>query len=483
MKKKLIIEFESFLKKDQVISDEVSIQVYQRDGLSGYSGLPSIVILPESELEIIKVIRLCNRYNTPVVTRGAGTGLSGGAVPSEGSVVLSTSRLNKILDVDQRRRVAIVQPGVRNIVISQAVKDLNLFYAPDPSSQIACSIGGNVAENSGGVHCLKYGLTLHNIVSLRAVDFEGNVLKFGSNGLDAPGLDLLSLMIGSEGMLGVVTEITVKLTPNPKVAKVIMASFETVENAADAVAGIISKGVIPAGLEMMDQGMIGAVEDFVKAGYDTNAAAILLCESDGEAQEVEEEIAFMEEILASYGASKCMVSQDDCQRALFWSGRKNAFPASGRLSPDYYCIDGTIPRKKVGLMLREIKKLEKQYKLRCINVFHAGDGNLHPLILFDSSVDGEFDKTERFGEDILRLCVEFGGTITGEHGVGLEKLGAMCSQFSDDEREVFLGIKAAFDQKELLNPGKVVPSLSRCVEKGRVHIHSGKRKFDEIPSF
>jgi glycolate oxidase len=340
-----------------------------------------------------------------------------------------------------------------------------------------------VAENSGGVHCLKYGLTLHNIVSLRAVDFEGNVLKFGSNGLDAPGLDLLSLMIGSEGMLGVVTEITVKLTPNPKVAKVIMASFETVENAADAVAGIISKGVIPAGLEMMDQGMIGAVEDFVKAGYDTNAAAILLCESDGEAQEVEEEIAFMEEILASYGASKCMVSQDDCQRALFWSGRKNAFPASGRLSPDYYCIDGTIPRKKVGLMLREIKKLEKQYKLRCINVFHAGDGNLHPLILFDSSVDGEFDKTERFGEDILRLCVEFGGTITGEHGVGLEKLGAMCSQFSDDEREVFLGIKAAFDQKELLNPGKVVPSLSRCVEKGRVHVHAGKRKFDEIPSF
>lgn len=483
MKKKLITEFESFLKKDQVISDEVSIQVYQRDGLSGYSGLPSIVILPESELEIVKVIKICNMHNTPVVTRGAGTGLSGGAIPSPGSVVLSTSRLNKILDVDQRRRVAIVQPGVRNIVISQAVKDLNLFYAPDPSSQIACSIGGNVAENSGGVHCLKYGLTLHNIVSLRAVDFEGNVLKFGSKGLDAAGLDLLSLMIGSEGMLGVVTEITVKLTPNPKVAKVIMASFETVESAADAVAGIIAKGVIPAGLEMMDQGMIGAVEDFVKAGYDTTAAAILLCESDGEAQEVEEEIAFMEEILASYGASKCMVSQDDCQRALFWSGRKNAFPASGRLSPDYYCIDGTIPRKKVGLMLREIKKLEKQYKLRCINVFHAGDGNLHPLILFDSSVDGEFDKTERFGEDILKLCVEFGGTITGEHGVGLEKLGAMCSQFSDDEREVFLGIKAAFDQKELLNPGKVVPSLSRCVEKGRVHVHSGKRKFDEIPSF
>ena len=483
MDKNLLEELKVFLKTDQIITDKSSIQVYQRDGLSGYSGIPCMVLLPESENDIVRIVEICSKYNTPVVTRGAGTGLSGGAVPTNGSIVLSTSRLNKILKVNPEQRMAVVQPGVRNIAISEKVKEFNLFYAPDPSSQIACSIGGNVAENSGGVHCLKYGLTLHNVVSVRAVDCEGNVINFGLDSFDFPGLDLLSLIVGSEGMLVVITEITVRLLPRPSSAKVIMASFNAVEDAADAVAGIISEGIVPAGLEMMDGGMVQAVEDFVHAGYDTEAAAILLCESDGLAAEVDEEIDLMVGTLKKFGASKCLISADDHQRNLFWSGRKNAFPASGRLSPDYYCIDGTIPRKKVGVMLREIERMEGLYNLRCINVFHAGDGNLHPLILFDSAQPGEFEKTEKFGEEILDLCVKFGGTITGEHGVGLEKLGSMCVQFSEDERNTFSAVKFSFDKNNIFNPGKVIPVLSRCVEKGRKHVHKDKREFKEIPSF
>ena len=483
MDKNLLKELQSFLKIDQIITDKSSIQVYQRDGLSGYSGIPGMVLLPESENDIVKIVKICCKYNTPVVTRGAGTGLSGGAVPTDGSIVLSTSRLNKILKVNPEQRTAVVQPGVRNIVISEKAKEFNLFYAPDPSSQIACSIGGNVAENSGGVHCLKYGLTLHNVVNVRAVDCEGSVIDLGLDSFDFPGLDLLSLIVGSEGMLAVITEITVRLLPRPCSAKVIMASFNAVEDAANAVAGIISEGIVPAGLEMMDGGMVQAVEDFVHAGYDTEAAAILLCESDGMAAEVDEEIDLMVGTLKKFGASKCLVSANDHQRDLFWSGRKNAFPASGRLSPDYYCIDGTIPRKKVGAMLREIERMEESYNLRCINVFHAGDGNLHPLILFDSSKPGEFEKTEEFGEEILDLCVKFGGTITGEHGVGLEKLGSMCVQFTEDERNTFSAVKFAFDKNNLFNPGKVIPILSRCVEKGRKHVHEDNRDFKEIPSF
>ena len=483
MDKDLLEELKAFLKTDQIIADKSSIQVYQRDGLSGYSGTPGMVLLPESENDIVKIVKTCSKYSIPVVTRGAGTGLSGGAVPTNGSIVLSTSRLNKILKVNPAQRTAVVQPGVRNIAISEKVKEFNLFYAPDPSSQIACSIGGNVAENSGGVHCLKYGLTLHNVVNVRAIDCEGNVINFGLDSFDSPGLDLLSLIVGSEGMLAVITEITVRLLPRPRSAKVIMASFNAVEDAADAVAGIISEGIVPAGLEMMDGGMVQAVEDFVHAGYDTEAAAILLCESDGMAAEVDEEIDLMVGTLKKFGASKCLVSADDHQRDLFWSGRKNAFPASGRLSPDYYCIDGTIPRKKVGVMLKEIKRMEGFYNLRCINVFHAGDGNLHPLILFDSAQPGEFEKTEKFGEEILDLCVKFGGTITGEHGVGLEKLGSMCVQFSEDERNTFSAVKFSFDEKNIFNPGKVIPVLSRCIEKGRKHVHRDNREFKEIPSF
>jgi len=483
MDKNLLQELKAFLKIDQIITDMSSIQVYQRDGLSGYSGIPSMVLLPESENDIVKIVKICSKYKTPIVTRGAGTGLSGGAVPTEGSIVLSTSRLNKILKVNSEQRLAVVQPGVRNIAISEKAKEFNLFYAPDPSSQIACSIGGNVAENSGGVHCLKYGLTLHNVVNVRAIDCEGNVMNLGLESFDFPGLDLLSLIVGSEGMLVVITEITVRLLPRPSSAKVIMASFNAVEDAANAVAGIISEGIVPAGLEMMDGGMVKAVEDFVHAGYDTEAAAILLCESDGMAIEVDEEIDLMVGALKKFGAEKCLVSADDHQRDLFWSGRKNAFPASGRLSPDYYCIDGTIPRKKVGAMLREIERMEGFYNLRCINVFHAGDGNLHPLILFDSSEPGEFEKTEKFGEEILDLCVKFGGTITGEHGVGLEKLGSMCVQFTEDERNTFSAVKCSFDKNNLFNPGKVIPVLSRCVEKGRKHVHKDNREFKEIPSF
>jgi glycolate oxidase len=483
MDKNLLQELKAFLKIDQIITDMSSIQVYQRDGLSGYSGIPGMVLLPESENDIVKIVKICSKYKTPVVTRGAGTGLSGGAVPTEGSIVLSTSRLNKILKINPEQRLAVVQPGVRNIAISEKAKEFNLFYAPDPSSQIACSIGGNVAENSGGVHCLKYGLTLHNVVNVRAIDCEGNVMSLGLESFDFPGLDLLSLIVGSEGMLVVITEITVRLLPRPSSAKVIMASFNAVEDAANAVAGIISEGIVPAGLEMMDGGMVKAVEDFVHAGYDTEAAAILLCESDGMAIEVDEEIDLMVGALKKFGAEKCLVSADDHQRDLFWSGRKNAFPASGRLSPDYYCIDGTIPRKKVGAMLREIERMEGFYNLRCINVFHAGDGNLHPLILFDSSEPGEFEKTEKFGEEILDLCVKFGGTITGEHGVGLEKLGSMCVQFTEDERNTFSAVKFSFDKNNLFNPGKVIPVLSRCVEKGRKHVHKDNREFKEIPSF
>ena len=483
MDKNLLQELKAFLKIDQIITDMSSIQVYQRDGLSGYSGIPDMVLLPESENDIVKIVKICSKYETPVVTRGAGTGLSGGAVPTEGSIVLSTSRLNKILKVNPEQRSAVVQPGVRNIAISEKAKEFDLFYAPDPSSQIACSIGGNVAENSGGVHCLKYGLTLHNVVNVRAIDCEGNVMNLGLESFDFPGLDLLSLIVGSEGMLVVITEITVRLLPRPSSAKVIMASFNAVEDAANAVAGIISEGIVPAGLEMMDGGMVKAVEDFVHAGYDTEAAAILLCESDGMAIEVDEEIDLMVGALKKFGAEKCLVSADDHQRDLFWSGRKNAFPASGRLSPDYYCIDGTIPRKRVGAMLREIERMEGFYNLRCINVFHAGDGNLHPLILFDSSKPGEFEKTEKFGEEILDLCVKFGGTITGEHGVGLEKLGSMCVQFTEDERNAFSAVKFAFAKNNLSNPGKVIPVLSRCVEKGRKHVHKDNREFKEIPSF
>ncbi len=483
IEKKILDNFENLLGSENLIFEKEALEVYKQDGLSGHSGEPSAVMLPKNEQQVIDIMKICNTHNLKVVTRGSGTGLSGGAIPANGAIVLSTSRLNNIISVDPTRRIAKVQPGVRNLVVSEAASPYGFFYAPDPSSQIACSIGGNVAENSGGVHCLKYGLTLHNVLRIRAVTIDGEIFEAGSEAFDTPGYDLMALLIGSEGMLAVVTEISLRLLPKPTFAKVILASFDDVQKASKAVAEIIASGITPAGLEMMDHGMIEAVENFVHAGYDLNAQAILLCESDGTCNEVEEEIDKLKTILTEFGSTNLRISKDEDERALFWSGRKNAFPASGRISPDYYCIDGTIPRRKLGEMLSFISILERKYNLRCLNVFHAGDGNLHPLILFDSSMPEQFELTERFGEEILQKCIEFGGTITGEHGVGLEKLDSMCVQFSNSERKAFFLIKDAFDSKNLLNPGKVIPTLSRCAEKGRMHVHKGKLSFPDIPRF
>jgi len=416
----------------------------------------------------------------PVVPRGAGTGLSGGAMPHGEGVLLSMARFNKILKLDPRARTATVQPGVRNLAVSEAAAPHGLFYAPDPSSQIACTIGGNVAENSGGVHCLKYGLTVHNVLRVRALTITGETVEFGSNAPDAPGYDLLALAIGSEGLLAVTTEVTLRLLPQPPTAQVVMASFDDVAKAGDAVAAVIGAGIIPAGLEMMDRAMIAAVEQYIGAGYDLDAAAILLCESDGTAAEVREEVARMREVMEKSGATQVRVSRDEPERLRFWAGRKAAFPAIGRLSPDYYCMDGTIPRKRLADMLLAIQGMEKKYDLRCANVFHAGDGNLHPLIMYDAGKPDELARTEAFGAEILELSVRYGGTVTGEHGVGVEKLGPMCAQFKAPELALFHRLKAAFDEKGLLNPGKAVPTLHRCTEYGRLHVHQGQIRFPEI---
>jgi glycolate oxidase len=418
-----------------------------------------------------------------VVARGAGTGLSGGATPYRKGVVLSLAKFKRILSIDPLSCSAVVQPGVRNLAISEAAAVHGLYYAPDPSSQIACTIGGNVAENSGGVHCLKYGLTVHNVRRVRAVLIDGDVVEFGGEALDAAGYDLLALITGSEGLLAVITEVTVKLTPIPQQATCVLASFDDLEKAGDAVAAIIGAGIIPAGLEMMDQLTIAAVEPFVHAGYPVDAAAILLCESDGTADEVADEIARMRELLEASGATTIVVSQSETQRLKFWSGRKAAFPAAGRISPDYYCIDGTIPRRSLAPVLKRIEMLSREFGLRCMNVFHAGDGNLHPLILYDANVPDEVARTEAFGARILELCIEVGGTITGEHGVGLEKIDQMCTQFAAPELERFHAIKRAFDAEGLLNPGKAVPLLHRCAEMGRMHVHGGQLPHPDLPRF
>ena len=479
----LLAELARVLPAAALLTAEEDLRPYECDGLSAYRRLPLAVTLPETEGQVVGVVKACRAAGVPVVARGAGTGLSAGALPHPQGVVLSLAKMKRILRLDPVARVAVVQPGVRNLAISEAAATHGLYYAPDPSSQIACSIGGNVAENSGGVHCLKYGLTVHNVLRVRAVLMSGEVVEFGNHGLDAPGYDLLALMIGSEGMLAVVTEVTVKLVPKPELAQVIMASFDDVMKAGEAVAAVIGAGIIPAGLEMMDKPATAAVEPFVKAGYDLDAEAILLCESDGTAAEVAEEIARMKAVLESSGATEIRVSQSEAERLRFWAGRKAAFPAAGRISPDYYCMDGTIPRKRLGEMLTAIARMERKYGLRCINVFHAGDGNLHPLILYDANVAGELERTEAFGAEILKLSVELGGTITGEHGVGYEKINSMCDQFGSDELRAFHAVKRAFDPEGLLNPGKGVPSLHRCAEFGRMHVHAGELKFPELERF
>ncbi|MFT3818493.1 MAG: FAD-linked oxidase C-terminal domain-containing protein [Rubrivivax sp.] len=456
---------------------------YECDGLSAYRQRPLLVALPETEEQVAAVLRACHALRVPVVARGAGTGLSGGALPHAEGLTLALAKFNRILRIDPLARTATVQCGVRNLAISEAAARFGLYYAPDPSSQIACTIGGNVAENSGGVHCLKYGLTLHNVLRVRGFTAAGEPVTFGSEALDAPGLDLLSAVIGSEGMLAVVTEVTVKLVPKPKLARCIMASFDDVRQAGDAVAAVIAAGIIPAGLEMMDKPMTAAVEDFVHAGYDLNAQAILLCESDGTPEEVAEEIDRMLDVLSGAGATRMEVSRDEAQRLTFWSGRKNAFPASGRISPDYMCMDSTIPRKRLADILLAIQAMEQTYGLRCCNVFHAGDGNLHPLILFDANDADQLHRAELFGADILETSVQMGGTVTGEHGVGVEKLSSMCVQFSPEERAQMLALKAAFDPEGLLNPGKVIPTLNRCAEYGKMHVRKGLLPFPELERF
>ena len=456
---------------------------YECDGLSGYRELPLAVALPDEVEQVQTILSICAEHDVPVVARGAGTGLSGGATPHPQGLLLSMARFDRIVDIDPLGRTARVQPGVRNLSISEAAGRYGLYYAPDPSSQIACSIGGNVAENAGGVHCLKYGLTVHNILRLEVVLIDGERVTIGSEALDSPGYDLLALLTGSEGMLGVVTEITVRLLPVPSTARALLASFNEVDVAADAVAQLIGAGVIPAGLEMMDNPAIRAAEDFVHAGYPRDAAAILICELDGTEAEVDRQVELVSLVLREQGATEVRVSGDEADRLKFWSGRKNAFPAVGRISPDYYCIDGTIPRRQIGRVLRGIANLAEEYDLRIANVFHAGDGNLHPLILYDSSQAGEFERTEELGGRILSLCVEAGGTITGEHGVGLEKINQMCVQFDSGALAQFHRIKAAFDPDGLLNPGKAVPTLSRCAEFNAMHVHKGEIPFPDIERF
>ena len=456
---------------------------YECDGLTAYRQRPLAVALPETEAQVQAVLKACHALQVPVVARGAGTGLSGGAMPNALGVTLSLAKFNRILKLDPVSRTAVVQCGVRNLAISEAAASYGLYYAPDPSSQIACTIGGNVAENSGGVHCLKYGLTVHNVLKVRGFTAAGDPVEFGSDALDAAGYDLLAILVGSEGMLAVTTEVTVKLIPKPQLARCIMASFDDVRKAGDAVAAVIAAGIIPAGLEMMDKPMTAAVEDFVHAGYDLTAEAILLCESDGTPEEVEEEIGRMSEVLRAAGATAIAVSRDEAERLRFWSGRKNAFPASGRISPDYMCMDSTIPRKRLADILLAIQEMEKKYALRCANVFHAGDGNLHPLILFDANDADQLHRCEQFGADILETSVAMGGTVTGEHGVGVEKLNSMCVQFSPEEREQMFAVKRAFDPEGVLNPGKVIPTLNRCAEYGKMLVRGGRLAHPELPRF
>ena len=463
----LVRELASIVGSAAVLHEEEDTRAYQCDALRAHWALPLAVALPANETEVAGVIDVCRRLAVPLVPRGAGTGLSGGARPISSGVVVSLARMSRILRVDADACLAVVEPGVRNLAISEAAEPFGLFYAPDPSSQIACSIGGNVNENAGGVHCLKYGLTLHNVMQVRGILATGERVSFGGLAPDSPGLDLLPLVIGSEGMLLVVTEVTVRLQPRPALARVAMAAFASVAACADAVASIIAEGIIPAGLEMMDQAAAGAAEDFVHAGYDRTAAAILLCETDGSETEVAGDMDRIQTLLQRAGATRVTVSASETERLRLWSGRKNAFPAAGRISRDYYCMDGTIPRRQMASLLAFIQTLESRFGLRCMNVFHAGDGNMHPLILYDGEIPGEWERAEAFGNAILEQCIALGGTVTGEHGVGVEKLDSLCHQFNTAEREQFLQLKLVFDPARLLNPDKGIPSLRRCVELGR----------------
>jgi glycolate oxidase len=471
------------LPEEAVIDDEDERRVYESDGLTAYHELPLIVALPSSTAEVSAILAYCNENGVKIVPRGAGTSLSGGALPLADGVTLGMAKLNRVLDIDYAGRTAVVQPGVTNLGITRAVEGRGFYYAPDPSSQIACTIGGNVAENSGGVHCLKYGLTTNNVLGIEMVLMDGQVVRLGGKHLDAGGYDLLGVMVGSEGLLGVVTEVTVRILPRPQGLRAVMIGFPSNEQGGDCVAAIIAAGIIPAGMEMMDRPAIHAAEAFVKAGYPLDVEALLLVELDGPDVEIAELTARVEAIATANGAVSCRISASEAERLSFWAGRKAAFPAVGRISPDYYCMDGTIPRRALATVLHRMEEMSQHYGLRVANVFHAGDGNLHPLILYDANQPGELHKAEAFGSDILRLCVEVGGVLTGEHGVGVEKRDLMPAMFNDVDLDHQMRLKCAFDPGHLLNPGKVFPQLRRCAELGRVHIHRGETRFPDLPRF
>lgn len=482
-KEQLLVELQAILPSNSVLATEEELRPYECDGLSAYRKLPWIVVLPNNEQELQDVVRLCHQRQIPLIARGAGTGLSGGALPVENSVILSVAKFNRILGVDPASCTARVQPGVRNLAISEAGAPYGLYYAPDPSSQIACTIGGNVAENSGGVHCLKYGLTVHNVMEVTIITINGERITIGSTCLDTPGYDLLALMHGSEGMLGIIVEVVVRLIPKATATQVLLAAFHSVEEAGRAVGEIIGCGIIPAGLEMMDELAIKAAEDYCHAGYPLDAKAILLCEIDGIEAELAVHSARIEKILQDNHSFSIRKAVDPAEGQLLWLGRKSAFPAVGRIAPDYYCMDGTIPRQQLPNVLQQITQWSAEYELAVANVFHAGDGNLHPLILYDANQPGALEKAEKFGADILNLCVEVGGTITGEHGVGVEKIDQMCTQFNSDEIQQFHAVKEAFDPLRLLNPGKAIPTLHRCAELGAMHVHNGELPHSELPRF
>ncbi|MBO6814473.1 MAG: FAD-binding protein [Rhizobiaceae bacterium] len=482
-REQIIAALSAIVPGEGVVVDENEMRAFESDGLTAYKALPFIVVLPETVEQVASVLEYCHSQGIKVVPRGSGTSLSGGALPLEDAVLLVMSKFNSVLEIDYPNRCAVVQPGVTNLGITHSVEDEGFYYAPDPSSQIACSIGGNVAENSGGVHCLKYGLTANNILGIEFVTMEGEVMRIGGKHLDAEGYDLLGIITGSEGLLGVVTEVTVRILQKPETARALLVGFPTSEEGGQCVADIISDGIIPGGMEMMDSLAIQAAEDFVHAGYPLDVEALLIVELDGPEAEVDYLIERVEAIARKNNSKTLRVSQSEEERASFWAGRKAAFPAVGRISPDYYCMDGTIPRKELPKVLARMRELSKEYGLRVANVFHAGDGNLHPLILYDANVPGELERTEEFGAKILKLCVEVGGVLTGEHGVGVEKRDLMPEMFTEDDLKQQQRVKCAFDAKQLLNPGKVFPQLHRCAELGRMHVHRGHMPFPDLPRF
>lgn len=479
----IVATLRTIVPGEGVIDADNEMRPYESDGLTAYRQLPFVVVLPSTTGQIVAVLRYCHDNNIKVVPRGSGTSLSGGALPLGDGVLLGLGKFNRVLDIDFANRCAVVQPGVTNLAITRAVEHEDFYYAPDPSSQIACSIGGNVAENSGGVHCLKYGLTTNNVLGLEMVLMSGEVIRLGGKHLDAEGYDLLGLMTGSEGLLGVVTEVTVRILKKPETARAVLIGFPSSEDAGNCVANVIGAGIIAGGMEMMDRPAIHAAEEFVQAGYPLDVEALLIVELDGPAAEVDHLLSRVEDIGRKNKAVYVRVSQSEAERLAFWAGRKAAFPAVGRISPDYYCMDGTIPRHQLPRVLAAMKEMGEKYQLRCANVFHAGDGNLHPLILYDANKAGELDRAEAFGADILKLCVEVGGVLTGEHGVGVEKRDLMGTMFSEIDLKQQQRVKCAFDAKQLLNPGKVFPVLHRCAELGRMHVSGGKLPFPDIPRF